>query len=103
MLLYEGAITPVSYTSATDNKQSDRVIVPVTVPEANIKAFDVTAYSADDRLKLADAVIEYVEYRTRLLAQLMTFENWFELAQGQTPVEAFGDLKWRTFKPEQLS
>ena len=98
-MIEENTLVEVSYTKLTET--TERVILPTYVPQPkhrNVKALDVTALSEEERETVLTAWNDYQEYLANQRKTLFAFEQFVEMTEGK----ALPELKWRTFKPEQL-
>jgi len=83
----------------SENKEeiTTRWIVPMAVPSSNIKAIDLTEYSASERDQAAKTIAEYAQYVQLQQQKIFSFEDWLEHTTNQKAT----NVKWRTFKSEQ--
>ncbi len=93
----------IQYTKATSiggekGEVTERYIVPTFVPSPNIKAIDVSDLDEQDRNNMAELMQEYAEYHKQQSKVIPSFEVWLEQSQGVI----MDDLKWRTFKVENV-
>jgi len=95
--LKELELTHITYRK-DDGTTTDRFIIPTKMPNANIKAFDVTSLSEEDRSRMSKLYSEYREYVDTALASLFKFEDWVEHTQNEKV-----EVTWRTFKDEQTA
>jgi len=78
-----------------------RVVIPTYVPSPknlNVKAIDVTDLSEEQREEMLTAWNEYQEYLEQQRRTLFAFDDFIEHTGRELP-----DIKWRTFKPSQIS
>ena len=87
----------VTYTKPSTGEVTDRVIIPVSQPTANVKAIDVTDLNNEDRAKMADAFSEYQEYVALCISKIYNFETFVSHTTGEDL-----DVKWRTFNGHNL-
>lgn len=90
----------IEYEKA-NGQTSERVILPTFIPsKPTIKAFDVTDLSDEDRVQLTQQYAEYQVYRQQALDNLFSFEDYLEHV-GSDSID--GDLKYRTFIPDNIT
>ena len=96
-------LTTIRYTKVINEsskgdgvEETQRYIIPTTLPGNNIKALDVTDLPNEQRTQIAEYHIEYARYLSNHMKQAFSFEDWLSHSKGVdfTP-------KWRTFKPNQ--
>lgn len=98
-------LTHIQYEKATDlgggrkGEITERYVIPTFVPQPNIKALDVTDLSEEERDELQELYAEYAEYYTNAVRSLFSFEDWVTHTRGE---DAKPDVKWRTFKMENV-
>lgn len=107
-MIKENTLANVSYqkvetrgNQVIHGEHTHRVVLPTYVPQPkhmNVKAIDVTGLSAEDRETVLNAWNSYQEYLTEQRKSLFAFEQFVEQTGGTLP-----ELKWRTFKMEQLT
>ena len=99
-MIKENALAEVAYTKGACDV-TERVIIPTYVPQPkhrNVKALDVTALSDEERETVLSAWNDYQDYLEEQRNALFAFDQFVEMTEGK----ALPELKWRTFKPEQL-
>lgn len=81
---------------------TDRVIIPTHIPkprDANVRVLDVTSLSQKERDMLSKYWEEYQEYVFNVMETIFAFEDFVDHTNPGEPVP---EIKWRTFKPNQL-
>lgn len=92
----EGELVNIRYTKKDDT--TERTIIPLSVPNSNIKALDVSGLNEEDRAHLQQLVADYQQYCRDVLSTLFRFEDWVEHTQQQ---DVSDKVAWRTFKQDQ--
>ena len=85
----------IEYTKKNTAEVTQRDIIPTYVPQANMKALDVTGLDSEQQETLASLHSEYTAYYRQAANNIFTFEDWVLQTQGDG--EVVDDLKWRTF------
>lgn len=80
---------------------TERYVIPTFIPAPNIKALDVTSLSEDERTDVATKYAAYSEYYRTQAKTIFKFEDW--LAHTNSSEIATDDLKWRTFKLDNVT
>lgn len=78
-----------------------RVVIPTYVPapkHANVKAIDVTDLPEEQQEAMLEAWNEYQDYLEQQRKTLFAFEDFVQHTGRDLP-----DVKWRTFKPENIA
>ena len=98
-------LTHIKYKKATNHgggrqgEITERYVIPTFVPQANMKAIDVTDLSDEEREELREMYEEYTEYYRQAVQALFSFEDWVSHTRGE---DAKPSPKWRTFKLENV-
>ena len=87
----------VTYTKPSTGEITDRVIIPVSPVQPNVKAIDVTDMTQDERAGMVDLFDGYQEYVDNCIKQIFSFENYISHTTGEDV-----DVKWRTFRGDHL-
>jgi len=104
-MIKEHEVQNISYTKVNAKSGSldrfettKRAIIPTFVPKPNIKAIDVTDVDDESRAELQSLLNEYKEYVQERSKTIFSFADWVEHSKSID----VSDLKWRTFKIDQL-
>ena len=84
-----------------DEEARERVVISTYVPapkHANVKAIDVTDLPEDQQEATLEAWNEYQDYLEQQRKTLFAFEDFVQHTGRDLP-----DVKWRTFKPENIA
>jgi hypothetical protein len=73
---------------------TERIIIPTSIPKANIKALDVSNLLEEDRNKMIELHKEYQQYFKTQMKTIFSFEDWIEASHPDDKME----VKYRTFK-----
>ena len=87
----------VTYTKPSTGEITDRVIIPVSQAQPNVKAIDVTAMSDVERAEMEGLFNEYQEYVDNCIKQIFSFEDYISHTRGEEK-----EIKWRTFRSDHL-
>lgn len=87
----------VTYTKPSTGEITDRVIIPVTQAQPNVKAIDVTDMDQSDRAEMVELFNEYQEYVDACIKQIFSFEDFISHTTGEEK-----EVKWRTFRSDHL-
>jgi len=92
----ESEIYNIEYTDHKE-KISSRIIIPSTVPSANVKAIDVSDLTEDERMEICQHMAEYRDYVETQRKNMYSFEDFISLTKGKTI-----SPKWRSFNTERI-
>lgn len=100
MKLTKHEVINITYTKA-DKSSSDRTIIPVYVPPANVRAIDVSDMDNDTQTELLARLSEYETFKEQFYKlKLPSFDSWM----GEThPKQPINNIKWRMFTPNGIS
>jgi len=87
----------VTYTKPSTGEITDRVIIPVTQAQPNVKAIDVTDMDSSERAEMVELFNEYQEYVDACIKQIFSFEDFISHTTGEEK-----EVKWRTFRSDHL-
>lgn len=87
----------VTYTKPSTGEITDRVIIPVTQAQPNVKAIDVTDMDSSERTEMVELFNEYQEYVDACIKQIFSFEDFISHTTGEEK-----EVKWRTFRSDHL-
>lgn len=99
-------ISRIRYTKATNHgsgqlgEQSERYILPTSIPSDNVRGFDVTQLSEGETKHLRDLWEQYQEYYQAKLSTIFSFEDWVEHTQPDSDIHSLA--LWRTFKQRNI-
>lgn len=100
MILSKNQVYNVNYTKA-NGEVSTRDIIPITEAPKNIKALDLTGLDDNEKRYVIEKQKEYSEYVEQFLANMFTFDTWYEHVNGAKFPEQL--LKYKTFTVENIS
>lgn len=96
--LKAGQSVQISYISERTNQSSVRIIIPFTVPDANVTAIDVSELDEGQHDEILQMVADYNEYRQLHYNKMFNFTQWAEHTQNKTI-----EPKFRTFKIDNIT
>lgn len=79
---------------------TDRVVIPTYIPAPSMKAIDVTDLNDEDREELLQQLQEYADYVELKTKTVFNFEDWLDMTNQRAVTD---QIKWRTFKMDQIS
>lgn len=108
--LKEKVLGNILYTKDKDGtpEVTERTILPTNIPHANIKAFDVTDMTDDQREVLAEYYEEYQKYFKTQMKTIFSFDDWIDATHPMSvfssdiPEDERAKVKYRTFKIDNI-
>lgn len=99
-MLKENQEGKIRYSKDTDSgvEVTERIIIPTSIPKNNIKAFDVSNLSEEDRNKMIELHKEYQQYFKAQIKTIFSFEDWIDASHPDDKME----VKYRTFKIDNI-
>lgn len=88
----------INYTKK-DGEQTNRTIIPISVPAKVITALDVTSFDEQQAEAIHEKYTQYLAYRERHLSSMYNFNDWLDHIGSGIDTD---ELKYRSFDPSKV-